>query len=82
MGIFVVPEGLSAIFTRALERESEPFTVDGTRPGLELRSHKASVDDTLMPPLVEGVKTMELLVREALCRRRAINIATGKAIIQ
>lgn len=82
MGIFVVPEGLSAIFTRTLERESEPLTVDGTRPVLELRSHKASVDDTLMPPLMERVKTMELLVGETLRRRRAINIATGKAIIQ
>lgn len=82
MGVFVVPESLSAVFTRTLERESEPLTVDGTRPVLELRSHEPPVDDTLVPPLVERVKTMELLVGETLRRRRAINIATGKAIIQ
>ena len=82
MGVFVVPEGLSAVFTGTLERKPEPFTVDGTRPRLELRSHEASVDDALMPPLVEGVEGVELLVGETLRRRRAINIATGKAIIQ
>ena len=82
MGIFVVPEGLSAIFTRALERESEPFTVHSGGPSFKFRSDNAAVDDALVPPLVEGVEGVEFLVGETLRRRRAINIATGKAIIQ